>query len=146
VLPTHGERTIKLRHVLDERLDVDRRGLAVLAVLALRGPQTVAELRSRTERAYAFDSVEELEELLGHLAAREEPLVVELPRRRWMHLLGGPVDVDALAAHTAPTTARPPSPSSDRVAALEAEVAELRGRIDRLERELVRELGLQLPS
>lgn len=138
VHPSHGERSTKFRHVLDERLGLEHGELAVLAVLALRGPQTAAEVRGRSERAHAFSSVEEVESVLGGLARRQQPLVVELPRRRWAHLLAGPVDADAGAgAAGAAATA----PRDDRVGALEAEVAELRERIARLERELGVELG-----
>ena len=139
VHPAHGERVTRFRHVLDERLGLDRAELAVLAVLALRGPQTAAEVRSRTERAHAFESPAEVDAVLRRLAEREEPLVVALPRQRWMHLLEGPVEVDALAA---PAAGPASSPRLDRVAALEAEVAGLRARLERLEREL----GVQLPS
>ena len=45
-----GNRTDKYRHVLDEALGLDGRELALLTVLLLRGPQTLKELRSRTER------------------------------------------------------------------------------------------------
>jgi uncharacterized protein len=133
VHPAHGERTTKYRHVVDERLGLDRGELAVLAVLALRGPQTAAEVRSRTERAHAFESVGEVEDVLRRLAEREEPLATELPRRRWAHLLAGPVDADAvdLAPPRATTT-----PRAERVAELEAEVAALGERIGRIEREL----------
>ena len=132
VHPAHGERTTKYRHIVDERLGLDRGELAVVAVLALRGPQTAAELRSRAERAHAYASVTEVEEVLARLARRDEPLVTELPRRRWAHLLAGPVDAEAVDA-------RPPaaaSPRADRVAELESEVAELRQRLERIEREL----------
>ena len=139
VHPAHGERVTRFRHVLDERLGLDRGELAVLAVLALRGPQTAAELRSRTERAHTFDSPGDVERVLRALSEGDEPLVVALPRQRWMHLLEGPVDVDALASLP---TSQAASPRSDRIAALEAEVGELRDRLERLEREL----GVQLPS
>lgn len=133
VHPAHGERTTKYRHVLDERLGLDAAELAVVAVLALRGPQTTAEVRSRSERLHAFESVEACEATLASLARRDEPLVVELPRRRWFHLLAGPVDADALDARVA----APAAPARhDRVAELEAELAALRARVDRLEREL----------
>ena len=130
VHPAHGERTTKYRHILDERLDLDRGERAVLAVLALRGPQTAAEVRSRAERAHAFESVAEVEDVLGRLAQRDEPLVTEVSRRRWAHLLEGPVDADAVD----PGPAAPPR--ADRVAELEAAVADLRQRLERLEREL----------
>ena len=137
VHPAHGERVTRFRHVLDERWGLDAAELAVLAVLALRGPQTVAELRTRTERAYPFTSVGEVEEVLRRLAERDEPLVIAAPRGRWVHLLEGPVDMEAL-----PPAVPRATQGNDRVASLEAEVAELRSRLDRLEQEL----GLQLPS
>lgn len=138
VHPAHGERSTKFRHVLDERLEIDRGELAVLAVLALRGPQTAAELRARTERIHAFADVEAVEAALTALAGRDEPLVVALARQpgqhqaRWAHLLAGPVDVGAF---TQPAAA-PPVARPDRLAELVAEVAELRARVDRLEAEL----------
>jgi hypothetical protein len=147
VHPAHGERVTRFRHVLDERLGLDAGELAVLAVLALRGPQTSTELRSRTERAHRFDAVEDVEATLRGLAGREEPLVVALPRQtgqrdgRWAHLLGGPVDVEALAAASA-NRATASGPGADRMSELEAQVAALRERLDRLEQEL----GIQLPS
>ena len=87
-----GSRVAKFRHLLDEALGVTKSQLAVLAVLMLRGPQTVGELRTRSERLYAFSSTEDVEFALGELAERE--LVERLPRRpgereeRWVQLLG----------------------------------------------------------
>jgi uncharacterized protein YceH (UPF0502 family) len=53
-----------------------------------------------------------------------------------MHLLGGPVDVDALAASGWERPAARPSPSGVDLGALVAAVEELRARVDRLEHEL----------
>src|SRR5690606_36460505 len=121
-------------HVLDERLGLERSELALLTTLLLRGPQTANELRTRTERAHAFDSAGEVVAAVEALAARSEPLVVHLPRlsgqkeTRWMHLLGGDVDVEALAA-TVPV----PGPARAPTAGLEARVAELEDRVAALE-------------
>src|SRR5665213_4401191 len=57
VLPSHGRSVVRYRHVLDEVLGVDDRQLALLAVLLLRGPQTVGELRTRTERMVDFEDL-----------------------------------------------------------------------------------------
>jgi uncharacterized protein YceH (UPF0502 family) len=144
VHPSHGERTTKYRHVAGEQLGLSGAELAAVTVLALRGPQTAAEVRSRAERLHAFDSVEQCEAVLGELARRDEPVVVALPRRRWAHLLAGPVDPDALPsgpAAAASGAAGGAGSRDGRVAALEEEVAELRARIDRLERELGLEVG-----
>lgn len=134
---SHGERTTKFRHVLDERLGLEPDELAVVAVLLLRGPQTVGELRTRTERLHPFESLPEVEAVLDRLARRDEPLVVALPRPpgrkdvRYAHLLGGPVDVAAAAASAGDRRGRVTAPEPDvgglesRIEALEAKVAHL---------------------
>ncbi|MEZ5409900.1 MAG: DUF480 domain-containing protein [Acidimicrobiales bacterium] len=81
-----GSRVSKHRHVLHEALGLAPDALAVLAVLLLRGPQTVAELTSRTER-YAGGPVGAagVEAVIGRLATPGAdgglPLVARLPRR-----------------------------------------------------------------
>jgi uncharacterized protein YceH (UPF0502 family) len=82
-----GSRAVKYRHLFDEALGLPDPELALLAVLMLRGPQTLGELRQRTERLYAFHSLEDVERTLRALIDRQ--LVAELPRRRYGHLLGG---------------------------------------------------------
>ena len=153
VHPSHGGRTIRYRHVADERWHLDRGALAVLAVLVLRGPQTIGEVRSRTERqvATADGGTGSVEELLDELAARSpEPFAVRLERRpgerdaRWAHLLGGEVDdVDPAGpvarAGDGRLASGEPDVTTSSLAASEAsglavEVAELRRRLDRLER------------
>ena len=117
-----GSRAAKFRHLLDEALQLTPSQLALLAVLMLRGPQTVAELRVRTERLYPFASAEDVEATLRGLAERE--LVAEGARHRWQQLLG---ETDAQQS-----TAPEPAPSSDleeRVAELERLVAELREHV-----------------
>ncbi|HEX4901194.1 MAG TPA: YceH family protein [Acidimicrobiales bacterium] len=138
VYASHGARTTKYRHVLHERLQLEPAELALLTVLLLRGPQTVNELRTRTERAHAFADLDEVVSTLEGLAVRAEPLVVHLPRQsgqketRWMHLLGGPVDVAELAAAApAPRTASATDPGAP--SGLVARVAELEDRVAALE-------------
>jgi len=122
-----GSRAVKYRHLFDGALDVSGAEISLLAVLMLRGPQTVGELKSRTERLHRFDSTAEVEETLRGLAERE--LVIRLERRpgqkeeRWSQLLGG----DGEAAPM-PVTA---DPLEERVRRLEEEVAELRELVRR---------------
>jgi uncharacterized protein YceH (UPF0502 family) len=88
-----GNRTTKYRHVLDELLGVDQRELALLTVLLLRGPQTLNELKTRTERLADFDDAAAVERDLVRLSERDEPLVELLEREpgrrepRWRTLL-----------------------------------------------------------
>lgn len=139
-----GHRVAKFRHLLDRALDLSRRELAALTLLALRGPQTAGEIRTRGERLAPFETVDAAEEALWLLADRDEPLVARLPRRpgqsadRYAHLLSGDVDAEAWAAEApAPTASASPSGGlAARVEALEAEVADLRARLDALIAEL----------
>ncbi len=93
VLPSHGRSVVRFRHVLDEALGLDDRQCAILAVLLLRGPQTVGELRTRTERMARFDGLAEVQHELDLLHGREEPLAADIGRRpgqkeeRWASLL-----------------------------------------------------------
>src|SRR5207302_5002867 len=114
-----GHRVEKFAHQLGERLNLGRRESAVLCVLMLRGPQTLGELRGRTERMYEFTELEDVEHCLEALAARTpEPLVASLPRGRWCHLLGGMPD-PAHETSDVPTLVAPQPGLEPRVAALE---------------------------
>ncbi len=118
-----GSRAAKFRHLLDEGLRLTPSQLAVLAVLMLRGPQTVAELRVRTERLYPFASAEDVEATLRALA--EQGLAGEGARHRWRQLLG------TTEAQAEASAGEPPSPDLEaRVAELERIVAELQLRLD----------------
>ena len=112
-----SNRAAKYRHVLPDELGLDPDEVAVLAVLMLRGAQTVGELKSRTERIHAFDTVDETAEVLTRLADRE--LAVRLERRpgqkdaRWIHLLSpAPDETDpAPEAAMSATSATPSAPT-----------------------------------
>jgi uncharacterized protein YceH (UPF0502 family) len=115
VLPSHGRSVVRYRHVLDEVYGLDVAGLALLAILLLRGPQTPGELRARAGRMAEFPAVESVQLQLENLAARPEPLVRLLPRRpgqkedRWQQLLAAPWSVgDPVGGAPAP-----PEPGSE---------------------------------
>jgi uncharacterized protein YceH (UPF0502 family) len=109
-----NSRVKKYRHLLDETLELSDAELSLLAVLMLRGPQTVGELNQRSERLHRFEDGE-LEQTLTHLGERE--LVQALPRRpgergqRYQQLLG---DGDADGAEgSAALGASAPSADAD---------------------------------
>ena len=114
-----GERSDKHRHELPTALDLSLEQVAVLAVLLLRGPQTAAEVRTRSERLHPFVAIEEVERVLGELAARGEPLVTRLERQpgrkeaRWAQLLAAGGTGGAAAAPEA--VADPPALVADRL-------------------------------
>jgi uncharacterized protein len=150
VHPSHGGRTIRYRHVADERWHLSPAELAVLAVLVLRGPQTVGEVRARIERQLATEDATAVEEILDTLAARSpEPFAMRLERRpgerdhRWAHLLSGLVAarLDSMAPAAEPdvdddTEAVPAGAPAMLNADLARDVAELWLRVERLERKL----------
>jgi hypothetical protein len=116
--------------------------LAIVCLLLLRGAQTPGELRARSGRLHDFaDNKAVLDALAGLIEREGDPLVVQLPRTpgrkdaEYMHLLSGPVDVQALAARTRPATSekdggrRGESDLEARVSRLEAEVAGLREKL-----------------
>jgi uncharacterized protein len=123
-----GSRTAKYRQLFGEALDLMPAEVSLLAVLMLRGPQTVAQLLTRTERLHRFESNEDLTAWLGRLDGKE--LVHLLPKQpgqreeRWTHLLAdgptgaGPVEEPEIAAGE-------PSSQEQRLARLEERVAEL---------------------
>jgi uncharacterized protein YceH (UPF0502 family) len=121
-VPKHGQR-------FTEKFNLGRREAAVMCVLMLRGPQTVGELRGRTERLYTFDDLEAVESTLQRLTEIE--FVQKLPRQagfkepRFAHLLAGEV----AAEDTAPVVERGTS-LADRVAALEEELAGLKRQFE----------------
>src|ERR1700685_1173382 len=85
-----GHRVEKYGHRLGEKLNLGRREMALLCVLMLRGPQTVGELRGRTERMHDFTDLEEVERVLDVLEKHEpNALVARASRGRWVQLLGG---------------------------------------------------------
>lgn len=137
--------TPKYAHKLGEHLEIDDGQVAVLAVLLLRGPQTVGELRQRTDRMHHFDELSGVHRTLEALA--DHPfgvLATETPRQpgqkeaRWRHLLDGsdPDEAPPPASAAAPSGIDPTEVAELRqeVADLREEVAVLSDELDRIRR------------
>ena len=126
-----NERVYKHQHKLDEALNLSAQGMAVLAVLMLRGKQTPGELRSRTERYVSFGDVSEVEEVLGRLEAHQPTLAKNFGRGpgqsqdRWGHTLGRDEEKQK-------PRARPAASQTEEVDRLRAEVEMLRESVARL--------------
>ena len=131
--PSRGfdSRVTKYEHHLQEVFNFTRGEVAVFCVLLLRGPQTLGELRSRTERMHRFEELEDVLSVLQRLMQREPSLVKALPRQpgtkeiRYAHLLSGEIDVPA-PLPPSPRTEVDDSSSDERLRQLEAEVIRLR--------------------
>lgn len=149
VFEASGSRVTRYEHNAGRALALPSQSVALLATLLLRGPQTVSELRTASERLHRFADLSSVDGFLDELAARPAAqggaLVVKLPRApgarepRWAHLLSGAVDVSAMpvAVDSADFVA------AGEIAALKAqqgamqtELAELRALVERLCAEL----------
>ena len=136
-----GARAAKYEHLAAKALGLHSKGLALLCPLMLRGPQTLGELKTHSQRLYDFDDLDDVDYALQRLAGQEPPLVRALPRQpgqkeiRYAHLLCGEPEI-AVPAVTA-VAPIPETQKSDlerRVHALEEEVRDLKNRIDALSR------------
>lgn len=100
-----GSRVPKYRHLFGQSFELYEAEVPILAVLMLRGPQTLGELRARTSSMKEYASLEIVDEIINRLMERDEPLVVRLPKQigqkdfRFMHLLGGEPDLSLYQTH-----------------------------------------------
>lgn len=133
-------RVTKFGHRLQEAFNFDRREIAVLCELLLRGPQTPGDLRGRAERMHHFDDLGQVQSTLQHLGQREPPVIKVLPRQagtkeaRYTHLFAG--DAQPQTPAVAPEAEiMHGNDGSERVARLEKEVTALRKEIADLKQE-----------
>jgi uncharacterized protein YceH (UPF0502 family) len=140
-----GSRAPKFRHLVDDQIGLDRSGKALLAVLLLRGPQTLGELRQRTERMFSFATTGHVETALKELAEEvDRPLWTELPpapgqkERRYGQLFSG--EPQAISgAEAGPSLANPALDAArvraDKIIELEASVTALQTDLAELKAE-----------
>jgi len=141
-----GSRVTKYSQRISETLNLGRRELAVLCTLLLRGPQTLGEIKDRSERMFAFGDLSEVETVLDRLAEWSGGgLAAKLPKQpgqkeiRFAHLLSGEPSVEVGSAGA--TSAG--SPHSSRIAQLEIDLQQLRAEFQEL-KERFEQLEAQL--
>ncbi|WP_448122227.1 YceH family protein [Xanthomonas arboricola] len=135
-----SSRAERYEHRLGSVLDLTRQQVALIGLLLLRGPQTLGELFARSERLARFNDADDVRHHLDRLIQRG--LAVQLPRAsgqredRYMHLLSGELDVDALQAAAATRESTPRGADSAaleaRVQSLEEQLQELREQVTAL--------------
>jgi uncharacterized protein YceH (UPF0502 family) len=146
-LTTTGGRVGKYCHSAD-KLGLAPEARAILAELMLRGPQTVAELRSRCERMTQFADLAQVEEALLQLQRCGPPLVARLPRQggrkeqRYAQLFAGLPDFPEEEESAVERVAAPRPAGSERLVRLEEGVGALRGDISLLRQEVEELLAL----
>jgi len=137
-----SSRAERYEHRTATALDLTRQQLAILGLLLLRGPQTVNELQTRSERQFQFQDADEVRHHVERMIQRG--LAVQVPRAggqredRYMHLLSGPVDVAALSEQyrSAPSGGASNAGLEARVQELETVVASLQAQLAELRSQL----------
>jgi uncharacterized protein len=135
-------RVPKYSEAFCEKLGLSREDAAILCELMLRGAQTAGELRARAERMHAFANLDVLEAALAAMSELTPPLVVQLPREagaraaKWQHMLFGGELPEAFAVLLPPSKQARDNAIEDRVATLEAKMAELEETIAALRAQL----------
>ena len=128
-----GARVPKYQHLANKAFNLHSQGIALMATLMLRGPQTLNELKINSHRLFDFGDLDDVQFALGHLLEREPSLVVALPRQpgqkegRYAHLLSGEPDI--------PEPSRPATPAGSSTG-LEARVTELEAQLEDLQNRL----------
>lgn len=151
-ITTAGSRVPKVKHSVDRVYSrLDKAGQALLCVLMLRGPQTLGELRSRTERIHFFPDLGRVESAVSDLITYDEMPLAELQPpgtvkrvKTYAHLLCGEATSDAgstaVPVATTPVTQAASSPQGsglqEQVDALKEEVTALRAEVDALKQDL----------
>ncbi|HEX4065023.1 MAG TPA: YceH family protein [Acidobacteriaceae bacterium] len=131
----HDSRVSKYEHHLQEVFNFTRGETAILCVLLLRGPQTPGELRSRTERIFLFEHIDDVLSTLDKLTQRDPALAAALPRQpgsreiRYTHLLSGELDTSPPQAVDESSAPAPGASDRERLLRLENEVANLRQEV-----------------
>ncbi len=135
---SEGVRAVRYCHNVPGVLKLAEEEQALLALLLLRGPQTLGELRTRSERLCAFADLEEVEAVLIDLQELEDPLVIQLERQagrkepRYAHLLSGELILDETATEEPIMSG---ASRQDRLSQLESEVVELKEELSRLQQQ-----------
>jgi uncharacterized protein YceH (UPF0502 family) len=131
-----GSRVVKYEHSFLEVFNLGRRELALLCNLMLRGPQTLGELRDRSERMRSFSDLEEVEVCLEGLMRLDPHAPVKRLARlpgtkepRYMHLLGGDAEPPIRQASERAV------PLEEQVESLRRELYELREEFSRFRRQ-----------
>ena len=142
-----GSRADRWEHRVDKTLELVPAQAILSGLLFLRGPQTVNELLTRSNRMHEFEDTDQVVHQLERLMARG--FAVLIPKQagqredRYMHALGDPADMETILAARAHPAERSSggghsgsagsSALAERIEALEARIAALEERLALLE-------------
>jgi uncharacterized protein len=126
----HGARAERYEHRMNSVFSLTKQQQALVCILMLRGPQTLSELLTRSERLASFADLDDVKHTLERLSQREPTMIERIPRTsgqredRYMHLLCGPIDYSQLPqAKTSATSTSNTNALEERIALLEERLA-----------------------
>ncbi len=139
-----GARVHKYKHAVGKALNLHSRGMALICTLMLRGPQTLGELKSHSQRLFEFDDLDDVQFALKNLADHEPPLVTDLPRQpgqkegRYAHLLCGVPDIPEVMSRPVSTAATHANDAGleARITELETELEAIKDRLREIEKKI----------
>ncbi|MDF9617096.1 YceH family protein [Pseudomonas entomophila] len=135
-----GSRADRWEQRVDKALELVPAQLVLMGLMFLRGPQTLNELLTRSNRLHDFEDVDQVQHQLERLVSRG--LALHLPRQtgqredRYTHALGDPAQIEEILAarqQEGGTRSAGGSVSEERIEALEARIAALEARLAQLE-------------
>lgn len=132
----YGERVVKYSHRAPGMLKITREEQALLAMLMLREPLTLNDLKARTEKMIGFESIEQLKRSLDQLLTRSPALIMQLPvavgqrEERYTHLLAGEPDLSNLLVKTSTNVPSKSPRQTQKLIELEARIARLEQALD----------------
>ncbi|PYB84261.1 MULTISPECIES: YceH family protein [Pseudomonas] len=132
-----GSRADRWEQRVDKGLELVPAQLVLMGLMFLRGPQTLSELLTRSNRLHEFEDVDQVQHQLERLVSRG--LALHLPRQagqredRYTHALGDPAEIEAILAARQQEGGTRASAADERIEALEARVAALEARLAQLE-------------
>ncbi len=135
-----GTRVPKYEHLANKTMELHSKGIALICVLMLRGPQTLNEIKTHSHRLFDFDDLDDVQFALQQLIEHKPSLVTALPRQpgqkegRYAHLLSGEPDIPAPTMRAASTEHA--TGLEARVAELETELEAIRDRLTAIEASL----------
>lgn len=136
-----GARVPKYEHFANKTMNLHSKGIALICVLMLRGPQTLNEIKTSSHRLFDFEDLDDVQFVLQQLIEHEPPMLAALPRQpgqkegRYAHLLSGEPDIPAPTMRVTPTGHA--TELETRVAELETELEVLRDRLTTIEGRLI---------
>jgi uncharacterized protein len=145
VMSGGGMRSQKYKHNFNTIYKISKQEMAIMCTLMIRGPQTLGEIRTRTDRMCNFENLEELEKWVNGLISREgESLVMKLPRlmgqkeQRFIHLLSGEPDIESIEQMAKQETAVVQVVAeNERIGKLEDQVQNLKIELDDLKQQFL---------